>query len=203
MHPLLTYSVRYEVSRPPSAWTVLNRITHFPVSADTLAEPATDPPTAAPVQLVFRSPKFPWTIVVEASSPSKKAKRSNSRPSVGTVITNLDVLYTIHTTLLARVTPDEWEALGSKAQRKVTRACRKRCSVAGGQKSGVRRVDWLCGKTHLIGIEVDRSGGNGVLIFAQIPLPVDQSKSGFHYVTPQSESQPGQSQPAANLPTSA
>ena len=182
MHPLFAYSrlhhapIQYDVGRTPSARTVLDCTTHSPVPAHTLAQPATDPPTAAPDQLVLRSHKFPWTIVVKASSPSssnKKIKRSNSRSSVtGTVITNLDVLYALHTTLMARVTPEEWEALGSgsKAQRKVTRAYEKRCSMMGGWEGGVRRVDWLGGKTHLIGIEVDRSTGNGVgkLVFARI-----------------------------------
>jgi hypothetical protein len=182
MHPLFAYSrlhhapIQYDVGRAPSARTVLDCTTHSPVPAHTLAQPATDPPTAAPDQLVLRSHKFPWTIVVKASSPtssSKKVKRSSSRSSVaGTVITNLDILYAIHTTLLARVTPEEWEALGngSKAQRKVTRAYEKRCSIMGGWEGGVRRVDWLSGKTHLIGIEVDRSSGNGVgkLVFARI-----------------------------------
>jgi len=106
------------------------------------------------------------------SSSDKKLKRSNSRSVAGTVITNLDVLYAIHTTLLARVTPEEWEALGngSKAQRKVTRAYEKRCSIMGGWEGGVRRVDWLGGKTHLVGIEVDRSSGNSVgkLVFARM-----------------------------------
>jgi len=182
MHPLFAYSrlhhapIQYDVGRTPSARTVLDCTTHSPVPAHTLAQPATDPPTAAPDQLVLRSHKFPWTIVVKASSPSssnKKIKRSNSRSSVtGAVITNLDVLYAIHTTLFARVTPEEWEALGngSKAQRKVTRAYEKRCSVMGGWEGGVRRVDWLSGKTHLTGIEVDRSSGSSVgkLVFARI-----------------------------------
>jgi hypothetical protein len=182
MHPLFAYSrlhhapIQYDVGRTPSARTVLDCTTHSPVPAHTLAQPATDPPTAAPDQLVLRSHKFPWTIVVKASPPSpssKKIKRSSSRSSVaGTVITNLDVLYAIHTTLLARVTPEEWEALGngSKAQRKVTRAYEKRCSVMGDWEGGVRRVDWLSGKTHLTGIEVDKSSGNSVgkLVFARI-----------------------------------
>jgi hypothetical protein len=89
----------------------------------------------------------------------------------GNVITNLDVLYTVHTTLLSRVTPEEWEALGngSKAQRKVTRAYERRCSLMGGWEGGVRRVDWLGGKTHLSGIEVDKTSGTNVgkLIFSK------------------------------------
>lgn len=186
MHPLFAYSrlhhapIAYDVTHPPSARTVLDSTTHSPVPAHTLSQPATDPPTAAPSQLVLRSHKFPWTIVVNSSGTSnpppptsgRKLSRSHSRTSsLGAVITNLDVLYAVHTTLVSRVTPEEWEALGngSKTQRKVTRAYEKRCSVMGGWEGGVRRVDWLGGKTHLSGIEVDKTGGNSVgkLVFSK------------------------------------
>ena len=183
MHPLFAYSrlhhsalIQYDVSRTPSAQTVMDCTTHSPVPANTLAQAATDPPTAAPDQLLLGSHKFPWTIVVKAGSPypsNKKTKHSGSRsPVTGTLITNLDVLYAIHTTLIAQVTSEEWEALGegSTAERKVTRAYEKRCSVMGDWEGGVRRVDWLGGKTHLIGIEVDRISGHniGKLVFARI-----------------------------------
>lgn len=188
MHPLFAYSrvhhapIAYDVIHAPSARTVLDCTTHSPVPAHTLSQPATDPPTAAPSQLVLRSHKFPWTIVVNSSgltsgnsgsASSKKMSRSHSRSSSmqASVITNLDVLYAVHTTLLSRVTPEEWEALGngSKAQRKVTKAYEKRCTSMGGWEGGVRRVDWLGGKTHLSGIEVDKTGGNGIgkLIFSK------------------------------------
>ena len=181
MHPLFACShfhhapIQYDVRRTPSAQTVMDCTTHFPVPADTLAQPATDPPTAAHDQLLLTSHKFPWTIVVKAGShsPSKKSKLFKWRSSVtGDVITNLDVLYAIHTTLISQVTPEEWEKLenGSKAQRRVARAYDRRCSVMGGRESGVRRVDWLGSETHLVGIEVDRSGGGsiGKLVFAHI-----------------------------------
>ena len=182
MHPLFAYSrlhhapIQYDVSRTPSALTVMDCTTHSPVPAHTLAQPATDPPIAAPDQLVLRSHKFPWVIFVKAGlpyPPNKKSKHSDPRsPATGTYITNLDVLYAIHTTLISQVTPEEWEKLekGSKAQRRVARAYDRRCSVMGGRESGVRRVDWLGSETHLVGIEVDRSGGGsiGKLVFAHI-----------------------------------
>lgn len=187
MHPLFAHSrlhhapIDYDVIHPPSARSVLDSTIHSPVPVHTLSQPATDPPTSAPDQLVLRSHKFPWTIVVTASGPavtggsgpSRKMARTHSRSSSmqGNVITNLDVLYTVHTTLLSRVTPEEWEALGngSKAQRKVTRAYERRCSLMGGWEGGVRRVDWLGGKTHLSGIEVDKTSGTNVgkLIFSK------------------------------------
>ena len=152
--------------------------THSPVPAHTLAQPATDPPIAAPDQLVLRSHKFPWVIFVKAGlpyPPNKKSKHSDPRsPATGTYITNLDVLYAIHTTLIAQVTPEEWEALGdgSKAQQRVARAYRRRCAPpVGGGENGVRRVDWLGSKTHLVGIEANASIG-GIfgwkLVFSRI-----------------------------------
>ena len=183
MHPLFAYSrlhrafIQYDVSRTPSAQTVMDRATGSPVPENTLAQAATDPPTAAPDQLLLRSHKFPWTIVVKAGLPypsDKKTKHSDSRsPIRGTLITNLDVLYAIHTTLIAQVTPEEWESLGdgSKAQRRVARAYRRRCAPpVGGGENGVRRLDWLGSKTHLVGIEVDRSSGRSVgkPVFARI-----------------------------------
>jgi hypothetical protein len=83
------------------------------------------------------------------------------------------VLYALHNTLLTRVTPQEWEALGhgSRAQRKVTEAYEKRCNrMGGGWEGGVRRIDWLHGKTRLVGVEVDKHAhahGMGKLVFGK------------------------------------
>ena len=89
------------------------------------------------------------------------------------MLTNLDVLYAVHTTLMVPVTPEEWDALGhgSKAQQKATRAYERRCSrMGGGWEGGVRRIDWLGEKTWLIGVEVDKAagyGGAGKLVFGK------------------------------------
>jgi hypothetical protein len=75
-------------------------------------------------------------------------------------LTNLDVLYAVHTTLMACVTPEEWHSLGegSRAQRHVAEAYKKRCTrMGGGWEGGIRRVDWLGSKTHLIGVEIDKN----------------------------------------------
>ncbi|KAH0826812.1 hypothetical protein J3R83DRAFT_5236 [Lanmaoa asiatica] len=122
--------------------------------------------------------KFPWPVVVgpSTSSPSGTGFHvggSSHKSSRSSNITNLDLLYSLHTTLLTRVTPQEWEALGhgSRAQRKVTRAYEKRCTkMGGGWEGGVRRLDWLHGKTRLIGIEVEKHGNGhstGKLVFGK------------------------------------
>ncbi|THH18186.1 hypothetical protein EW146_g2757 [Bondarzewia mesenterica] len=189
MHPLLSYTrlhhapISYDISFAPSARTVLDRTIHSPVPAHTLAQPATEPPTPASTRLVLRSHKFPWLVVVgpvgspSGTSPSssfylgsgsRKPSRSNA------CLTNLDVLYAVHTTLMTRVTPGEWESLGngSKAQRKVAAAYEKRCQrMGGGWEGGVRRLDWLGSKTRFVGVEMDKgtaAGGTvGKLVFGK------------------------------------
>lgn len=168
MHPLFASTrlhsapISYDVTFAPSPRTVLDRATHSAVDVHTLSQPATDPPTPASSRILLRSDKFPWPVVV---GPAKSGRSSN--------ITNLDLLHALYETLVTRVTPQEWEALGngSRAQRKVTQAYEKRCTkLGGGWEGGVRRVDWLHGKTRLIGIEVEKHGhgvGSGRLVFGK------------------------------------
>ena len=183
MHPLFASTrlhsapISYDVTYTPSSRTVLDRTTHTAVPAHTLAQPATDPPTPATSRLVLRSDKFPWPVIVGPSTSSPGGTGfyvgGSSKSSRSSSITNLDLLYSLHTTLLTRVTPQEWEALGhgSRAQRKVTRAYEKRCTkMGGGWEGGVRRIDWLHGKTRLIGIEVEKHSnghGTGKLVFGK------------------------------------
>ncbi|KAI0353874.1 hypothetical protein OH77DRAFT_555854 [Trametes cingulata] len=193
MHPLFAHTrahpapILYDVSFTPSARTVLDRATRSAIPPAILSEPATDPPTPAGARIVLHSHKFPWPVIVMASHHGSSASASSSsrrprftvgppssssrRPSTSgsdTVssnsITNLDVLYAVHTTLMVPITPEEWEALGhgSKAQQKVTRAYERRCTrMGGGWEGGVRRIDWLGEKTWLIGVEVDKAAGHG------------------------------------------
>ncbi|KAI0628654.1 hypothetical protein C8Q77DRAFT_1220813 [Trametes polyzona] len=121
-----------------------------------------------------RRPRF---TVGPPSSSSRSRHPSTSGSDAGSIgasaITNLDVLYAVHTTLMVPITPEEWEALGhgSKAQQKVTRAYERRCTrMGGGWEGGVRRIDWLGEKTWLVGVEVDKAagqGGAGKLVFGK------------------------------------
>lgn len=196
MHPLLAYTrlhrapITYDVSFTPSARTVLDRATHSAIPSHTLAQPSTDPPTPAGARLILRSHKFPWPVIVSASHSSSSASspsrarftvgppsnHGHSRPGTaegGSSISNLDVLYAVHNTLMMPITPEEWETLGhgSKEQQKVTRAYERRCTrMGGGWEGGVRRIDWLGEKTWLIGVEVDKAaghGGAGKLVFGR------------------------------------
>ncbi|KAF9460161.1 hypothetical protein BDZ94DRAFT_1291265 [Collybia nuda] len=188
MHPLLAYSrlhrppISYDVSYTPSSRTVVDRSTLQPVPAHTLAQPATEPATL--MTLTLKSDKFPWTVTASSAGASASNKAhsgarfylggsSSSHAKLPNIpVTNLDVLYAIHTTLTVRVTQQEWEALGhgSRAQRKATRAYERRCmKMGGGWDGGVRRIDFLGEKTRLIGVEVDKTadGGAGKLVFGK------------------------------------
>ncbi|KZT18670.1 hypothetical protein NEOLEDRAFT_126473 [Neolentinus lepideus HHB14362 ss-1] len=175
MHPLLAHTrfhhapISYDVIYTPSARTVVDRTTRQPVPTHTLTQPATEPPISTTSQLVLTSEKFPWPVIVGSATafPSKSGRPRAHSP---VAVSNLDVLYALHSTLLTRVTPQEWESLGhgSRAQRKVTHAYEKRCArMGGGWDGGVRRIDWLGGKTRLVGIEMDKSRGGayGKLVF--------------------------------------
>ncbi|EGO04133.1 hypothetical protein SERLA73DRAFT_102479 [Serpula lacrymans var. lacrymans S7.3] len=183
MHPLFATTrlhsapISYDVLFAPSSRTALDRTTHTAVPAHTLAQPATDPPTLATSRIVLRSDKFPWPVIVTPSSLNPSSGSSfylgSSKGGRSAALSNMDLLYSVHTTLLTRITPQEWEALGhgSRAQRKITRAYEKRCTkMGGGWEGGVRRIDWLHGKTRLIGIEAEKHGsavGSGKLVFGK------------------------------------
>lgn len=186
MHPLLAASqlnrapISYDVSHLPSPHTVVDRITRSAVPAHTLSQPATDPPTLS--QLVLRSHKFPWPVIVNAGCSSQKktvpkfylgkTSPTSATSPASTPVSCSDVLHAVHGTLLQAATPEEWDALGrgSHAQRKISRAYDRRCrSSGGGWDGGIQRVDWLGEKTRLIGVEVDKDSGSkvGNLVFGK------------------------------------
>ncbi|KAK0188305.1 hypothetical protein F5146DRAFT_661337 [Armillaria mellea] len=159
MHPLLASSrhhpapIWYDVTFTPSSKSVIDRKTRTPIPAHTLSQPATDP--AKLDKLVLRSNRLPWPVVVHTD---------------GKIIMNLDLLYALHRALSTRVTHQEWEVLGhgTHAQLKATRAYDARCKkLGGGWEGGVKRIDWLGEKTFLIGVEVDKSTGEGKLVFGK------------------------------------
>ncbi|KAJ3734933.1 hypothetical protein DFJ43DRAFT_1130335 [Lentinula guzmanii] len=186
MHPLLATSqfsrapICYDVSRPPSPQTIVDRNTRSAIPAVTLNQPATDPSTMS--RLVLRSNKFPWHIIVDAGCSSQKKTvpkfyLGGSSPTglhhpSSLSVSCADVLHAVHTTLSHPATPEEWDALGrgSHAQRKISRAYDRRCrSLGSGWDGGIRRVDWLGEKFRLIGVEVDKDSDSrvGNLVFGR------------------------------------
>ncbi|KAI0296321.1 hypothetical protein B0F90DRAFT_1811322 [Multifurca ochricompacta] len=175
MHPLLSYRllrhapISYDIAFTPSARTVVDRIKRAPVPAITLAQPATEPPIPASSHLLLRSPKLPWVVIVKRSLTPNNifiGKRPQPRKTTTSVtLTNLDVLYAVHGTLMNRVTPEEWASLGegSRAQRRVAQAYKERCTrMGGGWEKGVVRLDWLGPKTHFMGVRVEKNKETGV-----------------------------------------
>jgi hypothetical protein len=176
IHPLLAFSRRhpapisFDMAFAPTAQTVLlNKTVNVLVPALVLAQLATEPPIPASSRLILRSEKLPWLVVVGPVGSGESTK-----PESSAALTILDVVYAVHVTLMTRVTPEEWASLGdgSKAQRRVALAYERRCTrMGGGWEYGVRRIDWLHSKTHLIGIEMDEgsSAGNrvGKLVFGR------------------------------------
>lgn len=193
-------SIMYDVMWAPSPRSVVERSTRSAVPPNILIQPATDPPIPAGGYLALQSYKLPWTIVVTASSyhsfssrpslasadsaspgarrlfvvgPPLLARSCHPTTRDGSPITILDVLYAVHTTLMVRITPEEWEALGKqgKAQRNVAAAYERRCTrMGGGWEGGMRRIDWLGQKTIMAGVDVEHivaHGGEGKLIFAK------------------------------------
>ncbi|KAJ7183952.1 hypothetical protein C8R46DRAFT_1309231 [Mycena filopes] len=159
MHPLFEYThldhapISCDTIYPPSPRTILDRATRAPIPCETLAEPATEP--ALYTSLTLKCALFPWEVVVRPSAAAPRARGipfARRRP-----VTNLDVLLAVHETLAERVTEAEWAALGprSRAQRRVSRAYEHRCvELDAGWDAGVRRVDWLEGRTRLVGVEM-------------------------------------------------
>jgi len=161
MHPLLSHTqlypapISYNIVFSPCTGTVFDRTVDSPIPAVTLSEPATEPPIPASSRLILRASELPWLVIVTGSKEGKKGGVETS-----SVLTNLDVLYAVHKTLLARAAPEEWDALGegSHAQCRVSEAYEDRCTrIGGGWEGGVRRVDWLGPDTHLVGVEIDEN----------------------------------------------
>jgi hypothetical protein len=157
----------YDIAFTPSARTVVDCTVHAPVPAVTLAQPATEPPIPASSRLVLRSHELPWEVNVGpiGSPPTffigKGGEQRKAKTSAA--LTNLDVLYAVHTTLMTCVTHEEWGTLGSGwPEQRVAEAYKKRCTrMGGGWEGGVRRLDWLGSKTHLVGVEIEKGGVEG------------------------------------------
>ncbi|KAJ7702791.1 hypothetical protein B0H17DRAFT_923109 [Mycena rosella] len=162
MHPLFDYThldhapISCDLAYPPSTRSILDRRTRITIDDETLDEPATEP--ALYTQLVLKCELFPWDVVVrpDASGPCPPPAKSARHPFTRRrPITNRDVLFAVYDALAERATPEEWADLGprSRAQRRISHAYEQRCvKLGGGWEAGVRRIDWLDGRTRLVGI---------------------------------------------------
>lgn len=176
-------AIFYDVTRSPAHDNILappptsilasltrrSRAPPQPVPAHTLALPATRP-FVPQLTLALPSPQsgLPIALPAEWAVPVKSMSASDPQH---TALTNLDVLHAVYASLRTPVSRREWESLGtgSSSQRRIAEAYKNRCEAMGRQKewdAGVRRVDWLCGRTMLHGVEV-RADGQCELVFAK------------------------------------
>jgi len=132
----------------------------MPVSVQTLAEPATHPPTT---RLVVTSDVIPkWPVLLDYHA----ATLGSSHPSsVLPPITLGDVLYAIHQTMQSQITHKEWAELDEREGTAVAKAYVRRYKLAVGHESrvateGVKRVDYLLKKVMFAGL-YRKSGDQG------------------------------------------
>jgi len=167
VHPVIAYNDRtpplyFDVASPPSRSLPI----HSPSSGSQrgflphasqasppplgfepvlLNEPATYPPLSS---ITLMSDLLPWSIHVEASA-------SLSVP----VVTIFDVLQTLYITLRIPIAPCEWANVPTTAQSLISAAFYRRIDGIrdynlrdSQRRKGVRRVDFLTGRTRLIGL---------------------------------------------------
>ncbi|ESK86218.1 hypothetical protein Moror_16667 [Moniliophthora roreri MCA 2997] len=158
LHFLLAFSpykspaIHYDLSLPFSI------IEHSP-SNSIMAEPATEPPVSS---LTITSPMLQWDITVTPASPTRS------------YVSVLDVLLALCRDMHISVHPEEYEAIPSlEVTKKVNKAYFNRCrSIAdtaarqAEEKRGVKRVDFLMGRNHFLGLSTrntSRTGSGGLV----------------------------------------
>ncbi|CAK5284587.1 unnamed protein product [Mycena citricolor] len=148
----------YDIAFPPSKQTILRRGARDPIPIEVLDEPATEPPMYT--ELVLHCAHFPWDIVVHPHTAIEAPASRRCGPRMPprrrkTPITNLDIVCAVHDALSGRASGDEWGRLSTKVQRRISRSYEARCvQTGGGWDAGVRKIDWLEGRTRLVGIEM-------------------------------------------------
>lgn len=145
VHPFLGYSsspaITYDLRESPSTLSS----THRGLPRSTLFQPATSPPTS---HLTIISPHLPWRITIKHTSSA---------------VTVHDVLSELYRVLRKPITSQEYHSLlpSDRERRRVADAYKDRYRHARGdtqydeeKRNGVRRVDFLMGKTRFHGLGV-------------------------------------------------
>ena len=136
----------YDIVFKPDHTNVLNAQTLQPISAHLLNLAATLP-RVSEIELSIRD--LPWRIVVHSATRDPRH-----------AITSLDILTAVHTALRKQISRKEWDALGSrsKMQDRVAETYARRCKHGKDSENGVRRSDFLLGRTMLAGIDAKPDG---------------------------------------------
>lgn len=118
-----------------------------------LAGPATYPPLPL---ITLACPDLPWNIQI---SPSPSAS-----PNSAQYVTVQDVLDTLYSKMRTPVKGEEFRTLGPVREREVREAFERRCRRGGGEverSKGVKRVDFLGGRTRWAGVRRIDGGKEG------------------------------------------
>ncbi|KAG1903046.1 uncharacterized protein F5891DRAFT_113694 [Suillus fuscotomentosus] len=147
-HPFV-FPINYDVSYPPNTASANIRASPFNLDSYRLAEAATSPPI--PV-LSLQNDLLPW--------------RCEIRASTCFYVTVGDVLTQLYSFLRTPGTREEFKATPSQSIRDTISAVyRKRCSRASSaeayaeeQRKGLKRVDFLMGRTTFMGLSSTKLG---------------------------------------------
>jgi hypothetical protein len=146
----------------PTTFTPLRFLGHGQsamLSANEMHEPAMYPPLTRlriicdlipnwPIDLEFRQPSS--TTPYSPYSPNQ-LEFTYQQPSPSP-ITLADVLVAIHQAMHRRITHVDWAKLNRLGQRGVTKAYLRRCVSEYERAQGVKRVDFLLGRTRMVGL---------------------------------------------------
>lgn len=118
------------------------------VTLDAFADPATEPPL--PV-LNIQLPNLPWPLEVRPGSPK-----------LG-YVTVSDVFHALYNDLRLCAHQTEYKALSAVEAREVDMAYFTRCRSAGPDEGrqlvkGIRKIDFLMGKTRFLGLSATLQG---------------------------------------------
>lgn len=156
IHPLLAYHpymppINYNASHTPNAASANAQASPIPLDSHRRAEPATNPPVNV---LCLQSNLLPWRCEIRATTRS--------------YITVEDVLYQVYRFLRTPGTREEYKAVPSQFERdKIAESYQRRCLRASSseeyaeeQSKGLKRVDFLTGRTTFMGLSSTKLGPN-------------------------------------------
>jgi hypothetical protein len=153
VHTVLAYShhpiINYDISLPTSTITA----SYSGLSSSSFSEPAIYPPVSS---LSIQIPHHSWPITVYASYN-------------GQYVTVNDVLSSVYNSLRKNVTPSEYNSIPSRKDSERVRMAyetryrrhRDRASYEAEKRQGVKRVDFLNGRTRVMGLA---TGGHGAWV---------------------------------------
>ncbi|EIN08229.1 hypothetical protein PUNSTDRAFT_143878 [Punctularia strigosozonata HHB-11173 SS5] len=185
IHPSLAHhlyhtpAIQYDTIEHPSTASLVHHPPHSSRQElrSLLAEPATSPPVTS---LKLVSNHLPFLITVTPTTPASPPYHgspfsaiSSPRSSVNPFVTVGDVLASIYHGLRTPISKTEFAKLGHSKAEEVTAAWQKRYRRLNNTREreaekakGVKRIDFLSGRTKYLGISPPKHGDMWVLHLA-------------------------------------